>query len=58
MAVDLTLQIQGFFDGPVDHLFALPILASTSRTALTANASRLSHPTQVECELQNGGRMF
>src|SRR5258708_26144601 len=21
-------QIQGFFDGPVDHLFALPILAS------------------------------
>src|ERR1700729_1236303 len=29
MAVDLhTSQIQGFFDGPVDHLFALPILAS------------------------------
>jgi len=29
MAVDLhTAQIQGFFDGPVDHLFALPILAS------------------------------
>jgi len=28
MAVDLhTDQIQGFFDGPVDHLFALPILA-------------------------------
>ncbi|MBO0809262.1 MAG: ribose-phosphate diphosphokinase, partial [Actinobacteria bacterium] len=28
MAVDLhTAQIQGFFDGPVDHLFALPILA-------------------------------
>jgi ribose-phosphate pyrophosphokinase len=28
MAVDLhTSQIQGFFDGPVDHLFALPILA-------------------------------
>jgi ribose-phosphate pyrophosphokinase len=23
-----TAQIQGFFDGPVDHLFALPILAS------------------------------
>src|SRR5487761_2797185 len=28
MAVDLhTAQLQGFFDGPVDHLFALPILA-------------------------------
>lgn len=28
MAVDLhTAQIQGFFDGPVDHLWALPILA-------------------------------
>ncbi|HXL92328.1 MAG TPA: ribose-phosphate diphosphokinase [Streptosporangiaceae bacterium] len=29
MSVDLhTAQIQGFFDGPVDHLFALDILAS------------------------------
>ncbi|USQ78094.1 ribose-phosphate diphosphokinase [Ornithinimicrobium cryptoxanthini] len=29
MAVDLhTSQIQGFFDGPVDHLMALPILSS------------------------------
>ncbi len=28
MSVDLhTGQIQGFFDGPVDHLFALPLLA-------------------------------
>ena len=28
MTVDLhTSQIQGFFDGPVDHLFALPLLA-------------------------------
>ena len=28
MVVDLhTSQIQGFFDGPVDHLFALPMLA-------------------------------
>ena len=27
MAVDLhTAQLQGFFDGPVDHLFALPLL--------------------------------
>jgi ribose-phosphate pyrophosphokinase len=29
MAVDLhTAQIQGFFDGPVDHLMALPILSA------------------------------
>jgi len=29
MSVDLhTSQIQGFFDGPVDHLFALPMLAN------------------------------
>ena len=28
MAVDLhTAQIQGFFDGPVDHLFALPLMS-------------------------------
>jgi ribose-phosphate pyrophosphokinase len=32
MAVDLhTAQIQGFFDGPVDHLMALPILADYVR---------------------------
>ena len=32
MAIDLhTAQIQGFFDGPVDHLFALPLLADYVR---------------------------
>ncbi len=32
MAIDLhTAQIQGFFDGPVDHLFALPLLAEYVR---------------------------
>jgi ribose-phosphate pyrophosphokinase len=44
MCVDLhTAQIQGFFDGPVDHLFALPILADylaerldTSRVTVVA----------------------
>ncbi len=44
MSVDLhTAQIQGFFDGPVDHLFALPILAEylekkldTSRLAVVS----------------------
>ena len=31
MAVDLhTAQIQGFFDGPVDHLFALPTCSPTT----------------------------
>src|ERR1700689_609115 len=35
MAVDLhTAQIQGFFDGPVDHLFALPILAGYPESKL------------------------
>jgi ribose-phosphate pyrophosphokinase len=34
MSVDLhTSQIQGFFDGPVDHLFALPLLASYVKDA-------------------------
>lgn len=32
MSVDLhTAQIQGFFDGPVDHLFAVPVLADYIR---------------------------
>ncbi|HEY6793976.1 MAG TPA: ribose-phosphate diphosphokinase [Kineosporiaceae bacterium] len=41
MAVDLhTAQIQGFFDGPVDHLWAMPVLAEyvasrVDRTRLT-----------------------
>ncbi|WP_433180965.1 ribose-phosphate diphosphokinase [Actinoallomurus sp. CA-150999] len=35
MAVDLhTAQIQGFFDGPVDHLFALPLLTSYIKSKL------------------------
>ncbi len=33
MSVDLhTAQIQGFFDGPVDHLWAMPILVDYVRT--------------------------
>ena len=33
MSVDLhTAQIQGFFDGPVDHLMAIPLLADYIRT--------------------------
>ena len=34
LTVDLhTAQIQGFFDGPVDHLFALPVLAAHVKTS-------------------------
>jgi ribose-phosphate pyrophosphokinase len=41
MAVDLhTSQIQGFFDGPVDHLFALPLLAQYVRSRV--DVSRLA----------------
>ena len=40
IAVDLhTAQIQGFFDGPVDHLMALPILAELRRGRSTATSS-------------------
>ena len=50
MAVDLhTAQIQGFFDGPVDHLWALPILAdyvqmryeSANMTVVSPDAGRV-----------------
>ncbi|MDN6298841.1 MAG: ribose-phosphate diphosphokinase, partial [Micrococcaceae bacterium] len=35
MSVDLhTAQIQGYFDGPVDHLFAIPLLADYIRTRI------------------------
>ncbi|MDN5749730.1 MAG: ribose-phosphate diphosphokinase [Pseudonocardia sp.] len=38
MTVDLhTAQIQGFFDGPVDHLFALPVLADYVRRTYGAD---------------------
>ncbi len=35
ITIDLhTAQIQGFFDGPVDHLFALPVLADYVKSKL------------------------
>jgi ribose-phosphate pyrophosphokinase len=38
MSVDLhTSQIQGFFDGPVDHLMAIPLLADYIRTRVSAD---------------------
>jgi ribose-phosphate pyrophosphokinase len=50
MAVDLhTAQIQGFFDGPVDHLFALPLLASYVR--------RRVDPSNVAIVSPDAGRL-
>ena len=47
MAVDLhTAQIQGFFDGPVDHLMAMPILAEyVAREVRPPSTSPSSRPT-------------
>ena len=56
MAVDLhTAQIQGFFDGPVDHLFALPILASYIDDRLECRRSRSWRRTPAGCALPSGG---
>ena len=45
MTVDLhTSQIQGFFDGPVDHLFALPLLASHVATKLDSSKITVVSP--------------
>jgi ribose-phosphate pyrophosphokinase len=45
MAVDLhTSQIQGFFDGPVDHLFALPILADYLESKLDTSRITVVSP--------------
>ena len=45
MTVDLhTAQIQGFFDGPVDHLFALPVLAQYVRQQYAGQALAVVSP--------------
>ncbi|MQA77144.1 MAG: ribose-phosphate diphosphokinase [Streptosporangiales bacterium] len=45
MAVDLhTAQIQGFFDGPVDHLWAMPVLADYLRDKLDPNECTVVSP--------------
>ena len=57
MAVDLhTSQIQGFFDGPVDHLFALPLLADHI-AASVADRSRLTvvSPDAGRVRVASGG---
>ena len=56
MAVDLhTAQIQGFFDGPVDHLFALPILASYVEDKLDLARSPWWHRTPGGSGSVSGG---
>jgi ribose-phosphate pyrophosphokinase len=45
MAVDLhTDQIQGFFDGPVDHLIALPILADYVQSKVSGSEVTIVSP--------------
>jgi ribose-phosphate pyrophosphokinase len=45
MSVDLhTAQIQGFFDGPVDHWFALPILAEYVESKLDTSRITVVSP--------------
>ena len=57
MAVDLhTAQIQGFFDGPVDHLMALPILSRLRRATSTATSSwPSSRPTPAASRSPSSG---
>ncbi|GAA1438781.1 ribose-phosphate diphosphokinase [Leifsonia poae] len=45
MSVDLhAAQIQGFFDGPVDHLFAMPVLLEHMRKELDASTLTVVSP--------------
>lgn len=51
MSIDLhTDQIQGFFDGPVDHLFALPLLADYVQ-------SRVGSPDEATVVSPDSGRV-
>ena len=50
-------QIQGFFDGPVDHLMALPILADYVKARSTATSrSPWSRPTPAGSRSPSAGR--
>ncbi len=45
MSIDLhTSQIQGFFDGPVDHLFAMPILINYLRDKIDPATTTIVSP--------------
>ena len=54
MTVDLhTSQIQGFFDGPVDHLFAMPLLSAVLlRRQLPTLAAAIAHKQQLAVRYQ------
>ena len=58
MSVDLhTAQIQGFFDGPVDHLFALPLLADyVAQAGRPGAAHRRLARTPAGCGSPTAGR--
>ncbi|GII93272.1 ribose-phosphate diphosphokinase [Sinosporangium siamense] len=45
MSIDLhTSQIQGFFDGPVDHLFAMPVLVNYLKDKIDASNAIVVSP--------------
>jgi ribose-phosphate pyrophosphokinase len=45
MSIDLhSNQIQGFFDGPVDHLVAMPVLIDYARKVLTPETTTVVSP--------------
>ena len=58
IAVDLhTAQIQGFFDGPVDHLMALPILSELRPEEVRRRSSSpSSRPTPAGSRSPSSGR--
>lgn len=67
MSVDLhTAQIQGFFDGPVDHLWAMPILVDYVRsrvdllnvTVVSPDAGRIRVAEQWAAKLGGGPLAF
>ena len=56
MSVDLhAAQIQGFFDGPVDHLFAMPVLLEHFRTSSTRQPHRRLARTWGACASPTSG---
>jgi ribose-phosphate pyrophosphokinase len=56
MTVDLhTDQIQGFFDGPVDHLWAQPLLTEYIAGKYSGDDLTVSPPTPAGCGRPNAG---
>jgi ribose-phosphate pyrophosphokinase len=48
MSIDLhASQIQGFFDGPVDHLWGLPVLADYVKESTTRSTMTVVSPTRA-----------